>query len=278
MAGAAATGDAEGAYTGQSAGQVVHEFNYLNHDDMSLALEKFKGCNGENECENKVIREALELSEEKDRLAQVACEQSNPELCKLHEQERLTLFEEENVDGYFEQIGEDRTALALYQVIKQENVEANALMADATTQGVVKELYQGTGLDTETAEILAAGTGILSTIGGSGKRKAVDGDNSGTITDDSGSVAEVSQKSFNRANHIFGPKALEKHKLGSVLEKFSGDNVKAFQAIEKATQNLANDGIISDTFEAKVSVKGIEVTVRGKVIDGNVNIGTAFIP
>lgn len=88
----------------------------------------------------------------------------------------------------------------------------------------------------------------------------------------------VSEKVLNRANHVFGPKALEKHNLGGVLDKFSGDQVKAFQSLEKATQKLASQGKIDGVFESVVKVKGVDVTVRGKVVDGTVNIGTAFIP
>ena len=62
------------------------------------------------------------------------------------------------------------------------------------------------------------------------------------------------------------------------MDKFSGDQVKAFQSLEKATQKLASQGIIDGVFERVVKVKGVDVTVRGKVIDGAVNIGTAFIP
>jgi hypothetical protein len=91
-------------------------------------------------------------------------------------------------------------------------------------------------------------------------------------------LVTVSQKVLNRANHIFGPKSLGKHKLEGFLGKFSGDQVKAFQALEKATQKLADKGKIDDVFESVVKVEGIEVTVQGKVIDGIANIATAFIP
>lgn len=39
----------------------------------------------------------------------------------------------------------------------------------------------------------------------------------------------------------------------------------------------ARDGNITGLFEKVVTVKGIEVTVRGNVIDGVVRISTAFI-
>ena len=59
---------------------------------------------------------------------------------------------------------------------------------------------------------------------------------------------EVSPKVVNRANHLFGPKALKQHKLEGLLGKFSGNKVKAFLFIEQVTQKLANGGKISSKF------------------------------
>ncbi len=70
---------------------------------------------------------------------------------------------------------------------------------------------------------------------------------------------------------------LSKHKLGGVLDSFGGDSVAAFRAIETGAQNLANNGAIEGLFETVVKVGGQSVTVRGRVIDGVVNVSTAFI-
>lgn len=83
---------------------------------------------------------------------------------------------------------------------------------------------------------------------------------------------------INDAHHIFEASALAKHKLGGFLEKFSGDQLHAFRSLEEATQILANEGKISGIFTTTVSVKDTIVTVRGRVIDGVVRIGTAYIP
>jgi RHS repeat-associated protein len=88
----------------------------------------------------------------------------------------------------------------------------------------------------------------------------------------------VSQKVANQANHIFGANNLAKHKLGGVLESFGGDSIAAFRAIETGAQNLANSGAIKGIFETTVKVGEQAVTVRGRVIDGVVNVSTAFIP
>jgi hypothetical protein len=64
-----------------------------------------------------------------------------------------------------------------------------------------------------------------------------------------------------------------------VLGAFNGDATAATYALENAAQALANQGAISGVFKnAVVDVAGFAVTVRGRVIDGAVNLSTAFIP
>jgi RHS repeat-associated protein len=82
----------------------------------------------------------------------------------------------------------------------------------------------------------------------------------------------------NTANHIFGPKSLAEHRLGPVLEAFGGDAVGATYKLQNAAQALANRGAIKGVFQTTVDVAGQTVTVRGAVIDGVVNLRTAFIP
>jgi hypothetical protein len=58
-----------------------------------------------------------------------------------------------------------------------------------------------------------------------------------------------------------------------------GDQIKAFKALEGATQKYVNTNKITGNFkDIIVNVHGIDITVRGAVIDGKVKIGTAFIP
>ncbi len=78
----------------------------------------------------------------------------------------------------------------------------------------------------------------------------------------------------NRLNHIFGQ---TRHNLGGVIQTF-GTREAAYEAIRSATQTLASSGRIQGIFETVVQVGGHNVTVRGRVIDGVVRIGTAFIP
>jgi hypothetical protein len=67
--------------------------------------------------------------------------------------------------------------------------------------------------------------------------------------------------------------------LGGLLGVFKGDATAAAYALENAAQALANQGAISGVFKnAVVEVAGFSVTVRGRVIDGVVNLSTAFIP
>ncbi len=83
----------------------------------------------------------------------------------------------------------------------------------------------------------------------------------------------------NGANHIFGSGSLAKHNLKGFLEKFAGDSVGAFKSLESAAQALADSGKIQGVFkEVVVTVKGVDVTIRGNVIDGIAKLSTAFIP
>lgn len=87
----------------------------------------------------------------------------------------------------------------------------------------------------------------------------------------------VTAETANAASHIFG-KNLAKHKLAGVLETFSGNGVKATRAIQAAAQRLADSGAITGVFKSSVEVAGVQVTVRGAVVNGVARIGTAFIP
>jgi len=88
----------------------------------------------------------------------------------------------------------------------------------------------------------------------------------------------VPKSVLNTANHIFGPKSLAEHKLGPLLETFGGDAVGATYRLQNAAQAFANQGAIKGVFQTTVDVAGQTVTVRGAVIDGIVNLRTAFIP
>ena len=80
------------------------------------------------------------------------------------------------------------------------------------------------------------------------------------------------------ANHIFGPKSLARHRLAPLLKAFGGDAVAATYRLQNAAQALANQGAIKGLFQATVDVAGQTITIRGAVIDGIVNLSTAFIP
>jgi hypothetical protein len=82
----------------------------------------------------------------------------------------------------------------------------------------------------------------------------------------------------NKCHHIFGPEKIVGHKLGGFLGTFGGDQIRAFKALEDATQMLANQRAIGEGFETTVTVRGAIVTVRGRVVNGIAKIGTAFIP
>ena len=64
------------------------------------------------------------------------------------------------------------------------------------------------------------------------------------------------------------------------LQKFGGNQVKTFRALQVATQQYVEEhGIMSGFIDnITLNVRGIDVTVRGWVWDGWANIGTFFIP
>jgi hypothetical protein len=76
----------------------------------------------------------------------------------------------------------------------------------------------------------------------------------------------------NKLRHVFGN---EGHNLSGLVEHF-GSEEATFSAVQRATQAGAKG--LSDVFETSVKVAGQNVTVRGRVIDGAVRIGTFFIP
>jgi len=88
----------------------------------------------------------------------------------------------------------------------------------------------------------------------------------------------VPKSVLNTANHIFGPKSLARHRLAPLLKAFGGDAVAATYRLQNAAQALANQGAIKGLFQATVDVAGQTITIRGAVIDGIVNLSTAFIP
>lgn len=79
----------------------------------------------------------------------------------------------------------------------------------------------------------------------------------------------------NKLNHIFEK---EEHNLNHFLESYGGNQEKAYQAIEKATQQYIDTNKISDgLMQEVINVKENNITVRGNVINGKINIGTAYI-
>jgi RHS repeat-associated protein len=76
----------------------------------------------------------------------------------------------------------------------------------------------------------------------------------------------------NRLNHVFGQ---ARHNLEPLVVRY-GSQHGAFEAISNATQAAVRDQRLTGVFQIAVSVGGVNVTVRGAVVDGSVRIGTAF--
>ncbi|MEP3394167.1 MULTISPECIES: RHS repeat-associated core domain-containing protein [Rhodobacterales] len=84
----------------------------------------------------------------------------------------------------------------------------------------------------------------------------------------------------NKAEHIFGRKNLDKHQMQGLLDAFRGDKTAAAKALMAAanravktssTAKMTKDGL----YGAVVSVRGVQVQVSGRVIDGVTRLGTA---
>ena len=92
------------------------------------------------------------------------------------------------------------------------------------------------------------------------------------------STTPVPQIDPNKLNHIFGK---PEHNFNNFLREFGGNQTRAYNAIYEAAQNYVTQnkitGIINKANEITVTVCGYDVTFRGNVIDGILNLGTTFI-
>jgi RHS repeat-associated protein len=78
----------------------------------------------------------------------------------------------------------------------------------------------------------------------------------------------------NDVHHIFGK---ADHNLESVEKEF-GNAKAATQALIKAVQTAVTKGNLTGDLDITVKVGSTNVTVTGRIIDGVVRIGTAFVP
>jgi LysM repeat protein len=78
----------------------------------------------------------------------------------------------------------------------------------------------------------------------------------------------------NKLHHLFGRGG---HNLEGLVSEF-GSQEEAFRAIKRSVQEKVDAEGISGVFEEVVDVGSHRITVRGKVIDGEARIGTAFKP
>ncbi|WP_419633582.1 hypothetical protein, partial [Thiolapillus sp.] len=81
----------------------------------------------------------------------------------------------------------------------------------------------------------------------------------------------------NKLNHVFGQ---EKHRLGQLLDKFGGNQEKAYRALDDAAQQALMSGKLNIkngiNTQTRVNVNGVEVDlVGGRVVNGRFQIGSA---
>ena len=81
----------------------------------------------------------------------------------------------------------------------------------------------------------------------------------------------------NTANHIFFNK-LHDHKLDKILEKYSGDAIKATEDIAKSVNNYLSSNTVSKGIQdISVKVSNVDIVVRGKVENNMFKISTAWL-
>lgn len=95
-AGVLATGKAEGAYTGQNAGEIVHQFNHLNHTEAMELVKAEQRCqNGNEACQRAEALRRLDTVRNTELLA--ACNSGNTAKCS-----ELSQFALDNRNSYRE--------------------------------------------------------------------------------------------------------------------------------------------------------------------------------
>jgi hypothetical protein len=88
-------------------------------------------------------------------------------------------------------------------------------------------------------------------------------------------VAKFAAVDPNKLRHIFGA---AEHRLGPLVDLI-GSEAAAYAEIEAAAQSANTLGKLTRVdghLEGVVNVRGVEVTVRGVVVDGAFRLGTAF--
>jgi hypothetical protein len=78
----------------------------------------------------------------------------------------------------------------------------------------------------------------------------------------------------NSIHHIFDD---PRHGLDGLVSEF-GSQESAFEAIAEATRDAVQSQGITGEYKIQVEVEGNMVTVKGRVYNGIVNIGTVYIP
>jgi len=80
---------------------------------------------------------------------------------------------------------------------------------------------------------------------------------------------------LNKLNKIFGT---EEHLLGDLVKEFGG-RLKTYEAIANSTvAEIEKQGLWDGIFKVGVKVGSATVTVTGRVMEGVVKIGNAWIP
>ena len=159
---------------------------------------------------------------------------------------------------------------------------------DISNGGNLGDSPLGNPLGVATATVLGTGSAVLNT-----ESDDQNSDGNGLISDGSTTAqtagggcepedCEDEPSSLNESDieHIFGRNNIKRHNLEELLDAFGGDQDAAARAIEKSVLKVAKASADSSGIfrGVTVSIRGYNVVVVGKIVNGVVRIGTAYIP
>jgi hypothetical protein len=175
------------------------------------------------------------------------------------------------IDMFFP-VGRAGKGLAIFRKAATEGEEQLAKEAAPVAKSLLKEAWDwGVGLFTKSETKVAQESveQVEQTI----VRETAEQAEKEVVKGTSEIVKKMPEIDANKLHHVFDNPA---HKLDSLVAKYGGDRSATMTAIWETTQKEMTRRGVTGVFEETVNVGGTMVTVRGRVVDGIVRIGTAF--
>ncbi len=161
-AGAIASGDAEGVYTGQNTASNIITFNHLSHQQLVNAAQALKDCGDNANCRDHVAREYTTLSQEQEHAALTACA-ADTSYCKQAGNEVANSYKAGD-EAYW--LLENEDAIKVWQGLDNTNKGVTESYNQAYAEKYFTELFIAQGADLDTAKKLAVSSGIIAGLGG----------------------------------------------------------------------------------------------------------------